>query len=487
MLSEIDKRKYMKKFFFVAAALLVAAVSQAKVELPSFISDNMVLQQNSSVALWGWTKPGRKVVVSGSWAKKSVSAVADDNGKFMVRIPTCQAGGPYTVCFNDGDKTVLNNVLLGEVWFCGGQSNMEMPIKGFTNQPVAGAAKVIAGARPSRDIRMVTITRQASLKEEEHALGGSWEMNTPEAVAKTSATAYYFADMLEQTLGVPVGLLISDWGGTPIEAWMDRATIEEGFASEFDLSFLDGENLPEKASKQPCVLFNGQVAPIIPYTFKGMLWYQGCDNRHRAEQYTRLQPAYVKMMRERFGNPDAPFYFVQLAPYKYSDPSNFTIGYMCEAQAKTLDLIPHSGMAVTLDIGEFGTIHPCKKQPVGERLALLALQDTYGMKGFDAHSPRYESMKIDGSSIIVKLSVAMGGIAPIGVNLPGFELAGEDRVFHPATGLVRSFGIVVTSPEVEHPVAVRYCFRNWSEATLFNNYGIPVGPFRSDNWDDLVR
>lgn len=314
----------------------------------------------------------------------------------MVRIPTCEAGGPYTLCFNDGDKTVLNNVLLGEVWFCSGQSNMEMPMEGFTNQPVEGAAKVIATAKPSRNIRMVTVTRRTTLAEQDRPAGGSWEVHTTEAVAKTSATAYYFADMLEQTLGVPVGLLITNWGGTPIEAWMDRATIESDFSGEFDLNFLDGTELPDKASKKPCTLFNGQVAPLVPYTFKGMVWYQGCDNINRAEQYTRLQPAYVKMMSERFGNPDAPFYFVQLRREK-------------------------------------------------------------------------------------------GGIAPIGVDLPGFELAGEDRVFHPATGVVRSFGIVVTSPEVEHPVAVRYGFRNWSEATLFNNYGIPVGPFRSDSWNDLPR
>lgn len=467
--------------------LLCVVVLQAKVELPSIISDNMVLQQGSEVALWGWTAPGRKVVVSGSWARKSVSAVADENGKFIVRIPTCEAGGPYTLCFNDGDKTVLNNVLLGEVWFCSGQSNMEMPMEGFINQPVEDAAKMIATAKPSRNIRMVTVTRRTTLAEQDRPAGGSWEMHTPEAVAKTSATAYYFADLLEQTLGVPVGLLITNWGGTPIEAWMDRATIEGCSADEFDLAFLDGTELPDKASKKPCTLFNGQVAPLVPYTFKGMIWYQGCDNINRAEQYTRLQPAYVKMMRERFGNPDAPFYFVQLAPYKYKDPGSFSLGYMCEAQARTLDLIPHSGMAATLDAGEFGTIHPCKKQPVGERLALLALQDTYGIGGFDAHTPLYESMRIDGASIIVQLRCEKGGIAPIGVDLPGFELAGEDKVFHPATGLVRSFGIVVTSPEVEHPVAVRYGFRNWSEATLFNNYGIPVGPFRSDNWDDIER
>ena len=477
----------MKRTILLLAAAICSIQMWAKVELPSIISDNMVLQQNADVALWGWTEPGRKVKVSASWTKKTASVVAGEDGKFMVRIPTVAAGGPYTLTFNDGDKTVLSNILLGEVWFCSGQSNMEMPMEGFTNQPVEGATKVIATAKPSRDIRMVTVTKCASLKEEERPAGGSWEENTPEAVAKTSATAYFFADMLEQILGVPVGLLITDWGGTPIEAWVDRATIESGFASEFDLSFLDGSALPESASKQPCTLFNGQVSPLIPYTFKGMLWYQGCDNRHRAEQYTRLQPAYVKMMREKFDNPDAPFYFVQLAPYKYSLPTKFHQGYINEAQEKTLDLIPNSGMATTLDIGEFGTIHPCKKQPVGERLALLALQDTYGAKGYEAHSPRYESMRIEGSSIIVRLSTAKGGISPIGVQLSGFELAGEDRIFHPATGLVRSFGVVVTSPEVEHPVAVRYCFRNWEEATLFNDYGIPVGPFRSDNWDDIEK
>lgn len=476
----------MKKTILFFLVLLCFCPAWAKVELPTVISDNMVLQQNADVALWGWTVPGRKVKVSASWTKSVVSAVAGEDGKFLVRIPTVAAGGPYTLTFNDGEKTVLNNILLGEVWFCSGQSNMEMPVSGFTRQPVEGSAQVIATAKPSRNIRMITINRRVSLTELDRAESLGWEQNTPEAVARTSATAYFFADMLERVLDVPVGLLITDWGGTPIESWMDRPSIEKGFSSEFNLSFLDGQDLPERAQVKPCTLFNGQVAPLIPFTFKGMLWYQGCNNRHMPEQYTRLQPAYVQMMRERFGNPDAPFYFVQLAPHKYSNPDNYTIGYMCEAQAKTLDVIPDSGMAATLDIGEFGTIHPSKKRELGERLAMLALQDTYGAKGYDAHSPRFVEMKQDGSSLVLSFD-AKRGLSPIGVDLPGFELAGEDRVFHPATGVVRSFGVVVTSPEVEHPVAVRYCFRNWSEPSLFNESGVPVGPFRSDDWDDIER
>lgn len=474
----------MKRILLICIVVFGATSSFAKVVLPPVFSDNMVLQQNTDAAIWGWTTPGRVVKVNASWTKQTIKVTASSEGKFVARIPTCVAGGPYTVTINDGDKTILNNVLLGEVWFCSGQSNMEMPMSGFDRQPVEGAGKVIATAKSSRNIRMITVPKRASVEEEESFSGDGWQTNNPEAVSKTSAVAYYFADMLEQVLDVPIGLLISDWGGTPIEAWMDRSAIERGFSSEFDISYLDEGRLPETPSKKPCTLFNGQVAPLIPFTFKGIIWYQGCDNRNRPEQYTRLQPAYVRMMRERFENPEAPFYFVQLAPYKYGDPDDFTLGYMCEAQGKTLEMIPNSGMVTTLDIGEYGTIHPSKKQQVGERLALLALQDTYGVKGFDAHAPHFDSMEVVDGNLVLHLSGTQGGISPVGENLPGFEVAGADKVFYPATGLVRSFGIVVTCPQVAHPVAVRYCFRNWAKATLFSSYGIPVGPFRSDDWDE---
>jgi len=476
-------------------AFLFAAVSvQAKVSLPSFFSDNMVLQQQAEVAVWGTTDKGAvKVTVAPSWTRKKFSVKAGEDGKWLLHIPTPSAGGPYSITFNDGEKTVIQNVLLGEVWFCSGQSNMEMPMKGFRSQPVQGSTEIIVSAKASTPIRMCTIEKKASLAPLDTAIG-SWRENIPEAVANTSAVAYFFALRLQQVLDVPVGILISAWGGTPIEAWMNRETIEKDFSKEFQLSFLDGDALPEKAWKLPCTLFNGQVAPLIPFTFKGILWYQGEENRTRPQQYMQLQPAYVQMMRTLFQNPDAPFYFVQIAPWRYQHPENITTPVFNEAQEATLALIPNSGMAATVDIGEYGTIHPCRKKEVGDRLALLALTKTYGIlgtvsgssssseiDGIDAESPSFKEAVFADGKAIVTMKVGKLGLAPKGQNLEGFELAGEDGVFYPATGLVKDRDkLEVSSPDVSSPVAVRYCFHNWTQGTLYNCFGIPALPFRSD-------
>ena len=472
----------VKKNIAAVAALLLAGLTlQAKVSLPSFFSDNMVLQQQSEVAVWGTTDKGAvKVKVSPSWTRRKYTATAGEDGRWFLRIPTPAAGGPFSITFSDGDKTVIRNVLLGEVWFCSGQSNMEMTMTGFNSQPVAGAADVIVSAKASAPIRMCTIEKKASLKPLDSAKG-SWMENTPEAVAGTSAVAYFFAMRLQSALNVPVGILISDWGGTPIEAWMSRETIEGGFGGEFDLSFLDGDTLPDRAKRRPCTLFNGQIAPLIPFTFKGMLWYQGENNRTQPELYSRLQPAYIKMMRTLFRNPDVPFYYVQIAPYKYGNPEHETIGYFYEAQEKTMALVPNCGMAATVDIGEFGTIHPCRKKEVGDRLALLALTRTYGVKGIEADSPSFKEAVFEDGKAIVTMNVGKTGLSPMGRDLTGFELAGEDGVYYPATGIVKDkIKVEVSSPEVPAPVAVRYCFRNWSQGTLYNCFGIPALPFRSD-------
>lgn len=484
-----------KRFIPAILAVLFAAASvQAKVSLPSFFSDNMVLQQQADVAVWGTTdKEAVKVKICPSWTRQKYCVKADENGKWFIRIPTPSAGGPYSITFNDGEKTIIENVLLGEVWFCSGQSNMEMPMKGFRSQPVQGSLDAIISAKASTPIRMCTIEKKAA-KEPLDVAQGSWDENIPAAVANTSAVAYYFALRVQQVLDVPVGILISDWGGTKIESWINRETIEKEFSEEFDLSPLDGDALPEKAHKLPCTLFNGQVAPLIPFTFKGMLWYQGEANIKRPEQYTRLQPAYVRMMRSLFQNPDAPFYFVQIAPWKSKHPENITIPVFTEAQEKTLALIPNSGMAATVDIGEYGTIHPCRKKEVGDRLAFLALTKTYGINatvagsstyretiGIDAESPSYKEAVFEDGKAIVTMKVGKLGLSPIGQDLEGFELAGEDGVFHPATGNVKDrYKVEVTSPDVPAPVAVRYCFHNWTQGTLYNCFGIPALPFRSD-------
>ena len=471
-----------KSLLLLAVLLLAAAPSRAKVTLPSFFGHNMVLQQQTEVAVWGSSDKDRPVWVCPSWTRQKFRATVSEDGKWFVRIPTPVAGGPYSIVFNDGDKMQIDNVLIGEVWFCSGQSNMHMPMKGFKGQPVEGATDYILAAKPSTPIRMCTIKRTLSLTPLQDA-EGVWYEHTPEAVSETSAVAYFFALRLNAVLDVPVGLVISNWSGSAIESRMDRETLESGFAREFDLSFLDGDSVPGEAPRMPCALFNGQVAPLIHFTFKGILWYQGENNRERPEQYSRLQPAYAEMMRRLFQNPDAAFYFVQIAPFKYDNPQRYYSGYFYEMQEKTLSLIPHSGMAATVDIGEYGCIHPPRKKPVGDRLAYLALTKTYGIGGISAESPSFKSVVFEGPKATVTMNVPLGGLSPTGQELGGFELAGRDKVFHPAAGVVSGTDrVVVTSDGVEAPVAVRYCWRNWAVGTLYNNYGIPALPFRSDTW-----
>ena len=479
-------RNMKRALSVIVLALLGTIWAGAKVTLPSFISDNMVLQQNTEAQIWGWTDTNGKVSVTTSWTGTKFTALPDKDGKWMVKLTTPAAGGPYKIFISDGsERVVLENVLIGEVWFCSGQSNMEMPVRGFNAQPVKGSSDFIIGANAKTPIRMCTIKKKGALKPVTES-EGSWSENTPEAVAETSAAAYFFAVKLQEALGVPVGLLITDWGGSTIETWLNRETVSEKFKGEFDLGFLDGEELPKNVMHTPCTLFNGQVAPLIPFTFKGMLWYQGESNRGRNEQYIRLQKEYVAMMRDLFHNPDAPFYFVQIAPYPYGNPEAWDSGYFCEAQAKSLDVIPNSGMITTLDIGEFGTIHPSRKQEIGYRLAYLALHNDYGVKGIIPMAPTYKEVTFENGTAVVTFDTHDGmGLSPAMVELEGFEIAGADKVFYPATGKVTNWNnkVVVSSPKVSEPVAVRYCFRNWGVGTLFNNYGIPVGPFRTDDWN----
>ena len=478
----------MKKILFVLAAIAVGVSLEAKVTLPSFFSDNMVLQQKADVALWGSSDRARKVRISPSWSKVSYSVMPDSEGKWFIRIPTPEAGGPYTIVFNDGDKTILENLLLGEVWFCSGQSNMEMPMRGFEGQPVEESADYIVRANVRTQICICNIAKKKSATPLD-TVDAQWKCATPEVVASTSAVAYFFAYRLHEVLDIPIGIISAYWGGTAIEAWMPREIIEKEFSREIDASILDTEDIANlKGNQHPSILWNGMVAALVPYTFKGMLWYQGETNRGLPEQYTRLQVSYVKEMRERFQNPDAPFYFTQIAPYAYgSNGQSFRSGFFYEAQQKTLSLIPNSGMAATVDIGSYYTIHPPKKKEVGDRLAYLALVRNYGIKGISPDAPAYKSVEFKGAEAVVTVEVDRLGLSPRVTPVDGFELAGEDRIFHPATGLANKNIVTVTSGEVQHPVAVRYCFRNWGRGTVFNAFGIPLLPFRTDNWDDIIE
>ena len=477
----------MKRILLALAAIGSAATLQAKITLPALFGDNMVLQQQTDARFWGKAAPGKRVRIRPSWSSKVITATADSAGCWEADVPTPAAGGPYTIDLSDGERLTLRDVLIGEVWLCSGQSNMEMPMQGFNSQPVEGSTEVIVRAKAATPIRICEVTRTTARTPQE-SCKAQWRKNTPEAVARTSATAYYFARCLQEVLEVPVGIIITCWGGTPVEAWMDRATLSA--FKEFDLSFLDGDRPVNRPQNQPTMLYNAMIAPLAPYTVKGFLWYQGESNRLRSAQYQKLMPAFVGMLRERWGGDKLPFYYVQIAPYCYENPDLAGgSALLREAQMRNLEEIPASGMAVTMDIGDKGCIHPGKKAQVGQRLALLALANDYGMKGFEAHAPIYESMTVEGNRACLTFRTGTSSLAPLGRDLAGFEVAGADRVFHPATARIEQNKgrLIVTSDEVETPVAVRYAFRNYAEASLFNTCGIPAPSFRTDDWELPAR
>ena len=469
----------MKKFllFLLVCAFSVCGLS-AKVILPPIFADNMVLQQQSDAAIWGKAEPGAKVAITPSWSGKKTVVRADKDGLWFARIATPAAGGPYEIVFSDGEKLSLKNVLIGEVWICSGQSNMYQKMRGYEGQPVEGAADYISEADPSVPIRMCNIRLTRSMTPQREC-GATWFVHDQTGVAMSSAVAYFFALKLHKALKVPVAVINTSWGGSRIEQWIKRELIDKEFPGEFEV----GEIVEGKPGPASCV-YNGMLRSLIPYTVKGFLWYQGESNIARFEQYKRLQPAFAKMLRDEWGNDRMPFYFAQIAPYRYAGEDHRSAGYMMWAQAQTLNEIPFSGMAATHDVGSRYCVHPPKKKQVGDRFAYLALANDYGFKEIEAKTPMPKEFVFDGEKAIVCFDVSKLGVGPINSDLSGFELAGEDKVFYPAVARVDKDckSVTVTSPQVAKPIAVRYAMRNWSEATLFNSFGIPVSPFRSDDW-----
>lgn len=464
----------------------LVSILDAKVELPPIFADNMVLQQQTDAALWGKAKPDAKITITSTWSKTKTVVTADSDGKWFARIATPKAGGPYEITFNDGDKVTLKNVLIGEVWICSGQSNMEMQVKGFYGQPVNGSHEAIFGAKPSTLIRSCNVDRVISLDPKEEC-AAKWYEHTPEGVAEASATAYFFAKKLYEVLDIPIAVINASWGGTPIRSWINPEILKKEFASDINLDhYVTGELPKEYTSHAAGVLYNGMLHSLVPFTARGFIWYQGCTDRWKPELYKRLQPAFVKMLRDEWGDQTMPFYFTQIAPYEYENPDHPQAGFMMWAQAQTLELIPNSGMACLHDAGEYACIHPANKKVVGDRLAYQALENDYGVKGFDSKTPIPVKFEFGEGEAVVTFGSCALGLSPINMDIDGFELAGEDKVFHPAKARVTgptSKQLKVTCPEVKNPVAVRYGMKNWSVAKVFNNFGIPVTPFRSDNWD----
>lgn len=459
----------------VAACLLLPASLQAEVKLPAIFGDHMVLQREMPIPVWGWDKPGTEVTVT--LGDTSAKATAGEDGRWMVKLPAQKAGGPHTVKVSGSSDVTFNDVLIGEVWLCSGQSNME-----WTVARSANPQEEIANGNHPR-IRHIKIPHVPADKPQQDVKAGPWQAATPETVGNFTAVGYYFARELQKELGVPIGLIGSNWGGTRIEPW----TPPQGFKAVPALKDIASnlENYPARNAEgkinhqSPLALYNGMIAPLVPYAIRGALWYQGESNNGEGMLYAEKMKALITGWRDLWQQPDLPFYYVQLAPYTYGgDPER--LAGIWEAQTAALS-IPNTGMAVTVDIGNIKDIHPTNKQDVGKRLALWALAKTYGKDRLVYSGPLYKSVKFDGSKAVVSFDhVGSGLVSRDGKPLTWFQVAGKDGKFVDATATIEGNTVVVQSPEVSEPTAVRFAWHQTAEPNLSNREGLPASPFRTD-------
>lgn len=464
----------------ILAILLVMTFSSAnlfaEIKLPAIFCDNMVLQQQTDALIWGEAAKNSKVRITTSWNGKNYTAHTANDGTWKLKVSTPKAGGPFEITLSDGKALKLKNVLIGEVWVCSGQSNMVMPMKGYRNQPVLGSSDAIA-LSSNPNIRLFTVKKTASLDPLNDFIG-TWKICEPENVSEFSAIAYYFGLMLQKALNVPVGLINTSWGGTRIEPWISESGIKN-----FDWVKLPEKKPVEKLSPQtPTVLFNAMINPIVGYGIKGAIWYQGESNHDEPHEYQKLMSGLIENWRSVWGIGEFPFYYMQIAPFNYGQEGHNS-AYLREAQLKASTAIPNIGMACIMDIGEKDCIHPAHKETGSKRLALLALAQTYGIKGIVSQSPVLKEMKVAEGVVKLTFDNAPNGLTSYGKELSCFEVAGANKRFYPARAIITGTGITLMSPSVPEPVAVRYAFKDYIVGDLFSTEGLPVSSFRTDEWE----
>ena len=471
----------------------MAMAAQAKVRLPHLVCDNMVLQQQTDARLWGWAKSGSEVKVTTSWNNAVVSVKTGKDGKWLAKVRTPKASyDPLTITFDDGDGAVtINNVVSGEVWVCAGQSNMEMPVKGFWGCPVKDYNQVVIDARNHKGVRSVKIPSIMRMEPQEDA-ECAWRECSPQTVSEFSATGYFFARTMHQALDIPIGIIEANKGGTRVESWLTKENLQKYTQEPVDSAGIVAFK-PDQDYLRGLLWGNGTFNPILNYTVKGILFYQGCSNvGDPGNQYSERLKLLVEQWRRQFALGDIPFYFVEIAPYHYDDVQGTQGALLREQQQRAAQMIPNSSLVCTNDLVypyETTQIHPAQKQQVGERLAYTALNRDYGFEQVLYKSSTYKDMTIKGDTIYIHLQDNYHADAPY-EQIVGFEIAGDDRVFHPAKaqhfwqpgGGYWDEAIIVSSPEVKKPVGVRYCFRNFQLGNVTNAANLPLFPFRTDNW-----
>lgn len=497
----------------LASSFALAPAALADVRLPKILSDHMVLQAGKPAAIWGWADPQENVKVA--LGQQSASATAGTDGKWAVNLEVPAPGTALEMTVAGKNSITVKDILIGELWICSGQSNMEWTLSQSQNKDAEIAAANYPAIRHFKVPHLTADSPQEDLK-------GEWVVCSPETAGNFTGVGYFFGRELHKQLGNrPVGLIGTNWGGTPAESWASRKAMDaepllkpmlEGWdqrVASYDpekaqAAYLKAkEDWEKKAAEakaanqppprapgapsspavsggRPANLYNAMIAPLLPLRVKGAIWYQGESNVSRAVQYRTLFPLMIQNWRKDFNEPELPFYFVQIAPYRYNQPQ--ACAELWEAQLHTLKTVPHTGMAVTTDIGNYTNIHPANKQDVGLRLALWALAKNYGKADLAYSGPVYQSAKTEGDKIRVSFEHAKGLKARDGKPLTHFTVAGEDQKFMPAEATVEGDTLVVRSADVSKPVAVRFAWDESSEPNLVNASGLPASPFRSDSF-----
>ena len=504
------KRTLYILFIFVAWASL--SDIKADVKLPAILSDNMVLQQHTKVNIWGKAAPSEKIMIIPSWEKKTYTTQADSNGKWSVKIRTPKASNNQSITIQANNTIKIKNVLIGEVWLCSGQSNMDFPIaksKGWRTGIVDEEKEMKDADYP--EIRLFHVTQKLSPEQELDDCEGEWMICNPDNLKDFSAVAFFFGRDLFKNLQVPIGLIQSTWGGTHAESWTKMSVIKNDpiYADLLKNYYKSRDNYPNdlkrykedsikyemekskgdenlKVPKKPqgiyhnkalATLWNGMINPLVPYTIKGVIWYQGESNSIRHQDYTHVFTNMINSWRKEWKQGAFPFYFVQIAPH-YKQPPQIR-----EAQLKTWQTVKNTGMVVITDAGDSTDIHPRYKQIPAERLAKWALAKDYG-KNIAYSGPVYKSMKVDGNKVILSFSYIADGLTKKGEELSGFVIAEKDKIFYSAIATIENNKVIVYSPEVSNPVSVRYGWDKFFRVNLYNTAGLPATPFRTDNWEE---
>lgn len=494
----------LRSLFF---CLFLSTLLQAQVKLPAIISDNMVLQQQSKVALWGWASPGEKITITNSWNRRAITLEADASGKWLTYLTTAQAGGPHTLTFKGENTIQIKNILLGEVWLASGQSNMEFFIGKTSNASYTGIHNYAAVIKDAEhpNIRSIDVPNKVA-DTPQTDFKGEWKICSVKTIDTFSAVAYFFALEVNKATGYPVGIINATWGGTPAESWTKKEVLQsdsdfvpilERYRKALEVFPAEQEKYRTALEKwradtgkakgaaprgpigpthntSPYKLYNGMIATVQPYTLKGVIWYQGENNADRAYQYRKLFPAMIANWRSDWKNNKLPFYFVQISPHRSQNPE------IRDAQLYTYRTVSNTGIAVTTDNGDSLDIHPRNKELVGKRLSLWALRNEYGKNDIIASGPLYKSMKLEGNKVRIRFDFDKG-LSGEG-ELREFTIAGADQTFVPAQASIEGSTIVVRSDAVKNPIAVRFAWRNIPSPNLYNSAGLPASPFRTDNW-----